>query len=324
MVFVRTPAFMQTRPDQSFFGLQYLQSNLEQAIWYIYNPDYRYTHSIVLSLFGTIAAVFLLVKGLPALRKGTLSNKAFVLLLVGCVVVANTTLVLCNFWGQLSDPAASRFALPLFLWFALCVAWLLAEWRKTRSVPAWITAAVAFGIASSVASSAEQSATKSLWIGRQYEWLFEKMEEPQHKEALIIAHPSGPILFNRAALSLEEAEANKWKIKECLRLQLYPEILVVEKWIVNYQTGKEEPYSNSRALDLKQEALCGENLTALSASFVKEKVAEYRMGTTVVCRLFRIVDVTGPDSEPPESYTKEGYPFENVLAQMKHIQSALP
>jgi hypothetical protein len=324
LVFANNPGFTQTRPDQAYFGLQYLPGNAERAVWYLFNLDYNTTNSAVLSLIGILSLVALLVRTISMRRLILQRAEHVVLGLIGVIIVALLMLVLSNFWGQLDDQAASRFSLPLHLLFICAFAWLIREWREGRPFPTWLLLPITFSIAFAVSSATQNVSTRRLWVGREAAWFLRELAAESHRGALVIGHPVALIVYNHPAVGIEVAEASKWKINECLKNHLYPEILVLERWSVDYRTGEEKPYSDDRSLDFKNDLSVGEYLTALSPSFKREKVSETRIRPNVVSRISRIIAVEGADAVPPASYTNETFPFKNIQSYTKHVYSMLP
>jgi len=324
-VFIHTPVFTQTSQSQAFFGLQYLQGNVEKAIWYLFNVSFSTTNSAVLSVVGTISLVAFCVKIGSRWRKLLEQDNDVLLVLLSAIVISNAVLVFSNYWGQLDDPVASRFALPLHLMFICCFAWVVQGWRRDSHMPLWMFSVIGLAIVLAVPAAAVNSSTRMLVQGREFAWFFNEIGTPAHRNALIISNPIGPILYNHPAIDFDVAEKNKWKINECIKNQIYPEILVLERWSTNFRTGEEVPYSENRIMDLNNKGMIGgENATALGGAFKKEKIAEIRLRQNVITRISRIVGVDGEEGKPPEAYQNEKYPFETREAFYQHQFSALP
>jgi len=324
-VFTHTPGSFQTDPGQSFFGLGYLLENTGRAVWYLFNPSLSATNSFWFSAIGLVSAVAFVVR-VMSLRKDFLENDDNkVVALIGLFILGNTVLVLCNFWGQWDDPAASRFSLPLHLLFVCCFASMATEFARKRPISTWVPVSImTVAFAFSVPAAAQNCATRMLWQGREYTWFLEQLDKPTHRGALVISQTLGPILYDHPAIDIQVAEVNKWKVSECLRNSVYPEIVVLERFVVDYQTLEERPYNEDKSLDYKTSVTSPEGITALSSSFKKEKIAEIRLRANVVSRISRIVAVEGPDAIPPKAYLDEVPPFENAGAYLRHVYSSLP
>lgn len=324
LIYVKTPTFMQTGAGQSYFSFEYLGDNMEKAVWYLFNFDYRMTNSSLLAIIGIIASVAFCVRMCTTWRKWLAEGEDVILVGLGVVIIGNFIVILCNFWGQLDDPVASRFCLPLCMFFICSFAWLIGRWRGSKPIPVWLAGLAVLGVITSVPAAAHYTSTRALMKGREYAWLLETIRTPEHQSALIIAHPAGPILFGFSAIDYDTAERYKWKIGECLKQHVYPEILVLESWAIDLQTGLERPYSDDRSMDVKKLKTLAEGRTTLGPAFKKELVAELRIRPNVITRICRVISVEGLDSVPPEAYLKDKVPFENIGAYYRHVYSMLP
>jgi len=301
LAFVQTPGAFQTNPGQSFFSLQYFPDNLERAFRYLFDPSFAGSNSIILSAFGIVAVIAVSLRLVSRWRDLVWNGEDALLGGLLLVVLLNVLLVLCNFWGQWDDPVATRFSLPLHLLFIWCIGYSLKEMFTQRAIPVWVpVVAVVSGLVLSTAAAARSYPTREMLPGREYAWLFEEIAKPSHQGALIIAHPVGPIVYGHAAVGMEVAEAAKWKIHECLRLGLYPEILALERVCIDVTTGQEVPYDQAKGWDIKSLGSAGSSV--LSNAFKKQIVAEVHWRPGVISRVVRIV---GVEAEPPAISSSE-------------------
>jgi len=324
LIFVETKALQQTAEGQNYFDVINLVGNAEHAVFYLFSVSLRSTNSAFLASAGIVALVFLCVRSFRIWRELRRAGEDAVVLAMGVIIVGNFVLVLCNFWGQLDDPTASRFSLPFHLLLIVAMLFIIRELRRIRAFSGCWYLVIAFPLAFAGSISAWASATSTLWQGQEMEWLFSILKEPQHRGAFVIAQPVGPILYNHPCISLLAAEENKWKISECLKNNFYPEILVLERYTLDLQTMKEVPYGVDRIYDLKKDKLTGDNVTALSGSFRKEAVAEIRTRPNVITRISRITGVDEESARPPKEFKKSGPPFKDLREYNQYISDILP
>ncbi len=325
LVFVKSPNLFQTIQGQSYISLGHLVGNLEQAIWYLYNFDLTASNSIILSILGSVSIVAFFVK-IFSMRKGFLKQEDEVLLILfSLFVVAATGVTMSQFWGQWSDAAAARFSLPMHLLFIFCFARVAGEFLKTRFLSVWVpVSAFVAAIVLSTSSAVASYATRALWSGREYAWFIKELDAPRYRDALVISHSIGPIIYNHAAIGVEVAESSKWKINECLKNGIYNDIVVLDRLIIDKETLQERSYNTDRAWDINRVSGVGDSGGALSAAFKRETISEIRLRGNVISRMSRIVKVEGPDAVPPKEYLERGPPFKTMQDQMMHLFSALP
>ena len=324
LIFVSTPGFTQTAPGQLYFSIGYLAENAVHAVWYFFSMSFLSTNSPILSAIGVISIIVFFAKMATGLRRLLVDGDEVLLLLTVGVVSFNFLLILCNFWGQIDDPSASRFSLPLHMISILCFAWVISGWKRQKPIPKWLAAFPVFAVVMAVSAEAGTGATRALTQGQAYDWFLMEIAAPAHSRALIISHPVGPIIYNHPAISMEVAEENKWKISECLKQQIYPEILVLEIWSIDCQTGAEIHYNEDKNLNIRKGAFMTDKTAALSSSFKRVKLSEARLLPNMIVRMSRVVGVESADAIPPDSFLKEKPPFEDLMAYNKHIYSILP
>ncbi len=108
-----------THKDQ-VFGTGFLGENLSEAGKYLFHFGQTNSNSILLSVLGLVALVFFLIVALPRMRRYVQDDAPrLVLALFTLAVLTSFALIMCYHWGQLTDPVASRFCLPLLLVAAL-------------------------------------------------------------------------------------------------------------------------------------------------------------------------------------------------------------
>jgi hypothetical protein len=309
-IFFSNPGFLQTKPDQEFFSLNYLSDNLAHGLVYLFQFSQDGTNSLLLTILGLLAFVFFAFYVVRNGRKIFLQGSDVVLVAVFSIVCVNTGIALCHFWGQWDDPAATRFSLPLHFLFIVALARVMKEFLKGRDLPASIVVPIgALSLILGISPAVQHFATREMVSSDEHTWLIDSLKKNPQAHILAIADSSlGPILYNNPAISNELAAVHKWQINECIKRHVYDEIWVLERFSIDHATLKEMPYSGK----------------ALDDDFVREKVAELWLRPNVVARISRIVRVEGKNAIPPESFTKAAPPFPDMDSYVKYLYSMYP
>ncbi len=117
-----------TDKDQ-VFSLGFIGENLQDAARYFFHYGQTNSNSLLLSLLGLTAAVCFLAYALPRLGRFTQDQHSHLVLASFLLaVLASFALAMGYHWGQLTDPVASRFCLPLLLMGALAAPLTLKKW----------------------------------------------------------------------------------------------------------------------------------------------------------------------------------------------------
>jgi hypothetical protein len=310
-VFMSEKDFFQTLPGQAFFSLHYLPDNLGRAIYYLFNPGFGSTNSFLLSASGLFAAGFfalLLLRNIG--RWYQQRSPEIVLVGIALVVVGTTLLGLVNFWGQWDDPLVSRFSLPLQLLMVLLILRIAVEFLKTRLLPKWgPMVAGAWLVLFAAPASAQHFLTTDIVTAGEYRWYLDFLSHKDPSETLTLSGSSlGPIIYNRPAISFDAARAHRWEVNACLDGEFYREIIVLQRFKLDFKTGK---YVET-----------GPSL--LGAGFKLETIAERRFRPYLVSRISRLVEVDLTHVSAPPGFDAEKPPFENNDAMLTHLWRKLP
>lgn len=286
-VISNSPVMWELRPGQtSRFSLEYLGGNLHGAWEFFMAAGLPLANARALAVAGVIAmlgvawrlaARWRQWRGLPALPAS--------LLLFGSGVVAITTLMMFYYWASFNDPMASRFALPLYLMFILCVV-AVAGWAD-RLLPASLLGLIAAGAFTLAVSSPKQAYHFYSHMGN---------DELAWEQRVIAARPPGTrlILTNKStlpwmiatspAILIERARAVADRLAEHLHLPDFKEILVTQSM---------RPTSADGQYQLVPEE-------ALPDWIHLELLAERRFGTKLA-RISRVVSIDLPADFMPSS-----------------------
>ncbi|MBK9990374.1 MAG: hypothetical protein IPP19_06495 [Verrucomicrobia bacterium] len=308
-ILMAIPGSLETKPGQDYFGFYYFPDNAKRALLYLFTLDFDSSNSFILSLFGSIALVFLIVAVFVRRRTFFASEKDTLLFALITIMIATSILTLCNFWGQWDDPVASRFSLPLCLAFILIIGRVVGELWRSRPVPYWLPAlSFSLALAFSVPAAVRSFATHELISAQENAWFENVLSTRSKQRVLAIADSSiGLILYGYPAVSTGKARTVKWKLNECLKNRTYDEIIVLERFLSGTAKVAEVPFDGR----------------ALGSDFVREAIAEVRFRANTITRASRILRVEGIDSLPPDEYVKEDF-APNDERYIAHLYKALP
>ena len=129
--------------NEQAFSWSYFWNNLDEAGKFLFNFGQGLSNSLLVSLAGVMALGFFagyLIIQFHEIREKEPANIVLTLFL-GTVMLC-FGLVMCYHWGQLSDPVASRFGLPLLLMFVLTTTVTITRWPR----PFLLSILVLFGV----------------------------------------------------------------------------------------------------------------------------------------------------------------------------------
>jgi hypothetical protein len=276
--FSANAGFFQTKPGQPFLSFIYLWDNVEVAIYYLFRLSLDSTNSVLLSVAGIFGAGYFLFLTWKKTKQWFLQrNEDIVLLFIFIVTGVSTVLVLCVFWGHWDDPMVSRFSLPLQLLLLLLLLRSTVEWLKSRPLPKWTLLFAGLWIVLFAApASARLYQTNHSITGREYAWFFRYLADKDPATTLVVSGTViGPILYNMPTIAIGSARDRRWQIKTCLDEGVYREIIVIQRFKIDFASGK----------------FLETGPTVLGDGFTLETIAEKRFHPDLISRISRIVDV---------------------------------
>ncbi|HTB80953.1 MAG TPA: hypothetical protein VK717_08710 [Opitutaceae bacterium] len=304
------PSRFQLKPGQTAFALANFYDNFSHAIVYLFGCNFNETNSLLISVAGIIALVFLvmlLARGFTgSVRTGSSDT---VLACILAVVFVNTVIEFSYFWGHWDDAMVSRFSLPLQLMLVLAVLRVLREFLKHRPLPQPVLlAAVTWILLFTAPVNARHFASGDIYTAQEYSWFHDYLATKSPAETLSVTASSlGPILQGYPAISIDAAKALKWQLKACLEGGFYREIIILQRFQIDNQTGK----------------LVEKGPSQLGDGFVLQTLAELHARPNVVSRISRFIDVKG-EVKPPPHFDEEKPPFEDDDALVGHLLRKLP
>jgi hypothetical protein len=308
-VFVSNAGFFQTGPGQAFLSVHYLLDNAEVAMFYLFYPSYDSTNSLLLSVLGLFGVAFFVFLAVTKIRQWVSQRKEdIVLLFIFVVTCIDTTVALCVFWGHWDDPMVGRFSLPLQLLMVILTLRITVEFLQSRPLPRWTMVLAGMWVVLFAApSSTRHYQTNNIITASEYRWLFKYLAHKDPTSTLTIAGSClGPILHNMPAISISSAKLSRWQVKTCLDEGIYREIIVIQRFIMDYKSGK---YVESGP-------------EPLGPGFKLETIAEQRFRPDMISRISRVVDVDMTKVHPPDGLEKA--PFKDQEAFVNDLIRKLP
>jgi len=304
------PTRFQLKAGQKAFALANLPDNLNHALYYLFNWDIDSTNSFLLSALGMIALVFLVwLLAKNFVRNLRTGGDDLILTFAGMVVGSNIVIALTYFWGHWDDVMVSRFSLPLQLMLALAVLRVTREFFKQRAVP-WpaLFAVWAWIFLVTAPAEARHFASSDIVTVQEYNWYHDYLAKKSPAETLSVVSSSiAPILQNYPAISVDEAKAAQWQLKACLEGEFYREVLVLQRFQIDKQTGKLFEIGPSQ----------------LGDKFVLQTLAERRVRPDIISRISRLIDVK-EKVKPPARFEAEKLPFKDDEELVGHLLRKLP
>jgi hypothetical protein len=307
--FLSNAFFFQTKPGQAFISVHYLLDNAQVAMFYLFYPSFDNTNSVLLSVLGILGMAFFIFLAGQKIKGWFLQRKEdLVLFFIFVVTCLNTIVALCVFWGHWDDPIVSRFSLPLQLLMVILTLRIAGEFLKTRLLPKWTLVIAGMWIVLFAApSSTRHFQTNHILTAREYSWLFEYLAHKDPASTLTVTGSCiGPILHGMPAVSIAAATLGRWQLKECLDEGIYKEIIIFQRFKMDYGSGK----------------YVEDDPAVLGDGFKMETIAEKRFVPDRISRISRLVDVDMTNVHAPDGVGKP--PFKDQDALVNNLIMKLP
>jgi hypothetical protein len=283
-----TPALWELREDvASRFAAKYFIGNLGHAAAYLFDFSGNELNSWWLSLVGIPALIWAVIALMRVRKSWKTAPPAFIAAaLFSLAAIANLTLLMFYFWGQLDDPIVARLVLPLNVVLTLAIVAAVEHMSPYRQQHAYrllvagaLITFLGFGTRA-IAFNADrnQLATEIAW---EEQWV---ASQPPRSRLIITNKSSlGWLVRKISSISVSRARNAAPQIEFHLRNSTFQEVLVT-------QYLRPTTLEGGFQLDPRDE---------LPASYVLEPLVESRIGA----RLLRISRVTRIDL-PPEPAVK--------------------
>jgi hypothetical protein len=279
-VYVGNPGFFEShRMGVESFSRAFLDQNLSEGIYFLFNWDGRMVNSPLLSLVGIVSLLLCLVKFLRAAPK-LLRDGDPLLAVVGLIGfgVGFAVLTLFYFWGKWTDPIAARLSFPLQLAFLVSALYACTLFLKTpgRLRVAQVVAGI-FILGYTLPASARHQATKDMTPSYEASWSVDYVLTHCDETTLFLGASSLPFVCNeRPAMGFAVAAHNEDLLKLQWPKTPYRQILVLQDLVFNAETHQWEVWR-------------GSNLTPTLPGMVLEPVTEHVFVSGYLARISRLV-----------------------------------
>jgi len=279
-VYVGTPGFFEShRLGVETFSRTFLDRNLGENIYFLFNWDGRMVNSPLLSLVGIVSLLLCLVKFARSVPKMVKDGDPL-LAVIGLAGfgLGFAVLTLFYFWGKWTDPIAARLSFPLQL--ALLVSTLYAGTlllkTRQRLRAAQILAGI-FVLGYTLPASARHQATKDMSGSYETSWAVDYILAHCDESTLIVSESSLPfVCHERPAAGFAVAAHNEPLLQLQWPKTPYRQILVLQDLVYNAGTDQWEVWR-------------GSNLTPTLPGMVLETVTEHVFVSGYISRISRLI-----------------------------------
>lgn len=280
-IFQADDQFKQTNGN-AMLSFTHVPDNFAAAFAYLFDWGQKYSNSILLSILGCAAFVFLTVE-LVRWFKGRYSKDIYLLAfsIVGFVVISNVILALNYFWGEWTDPRVARFSLPLQFLFAATVPLSIRYCFKLKKIPTWVLlGVVVFTVCNTSSKSRYINENDGLLLAPACEWSIKWVnEKTKNANSFIISDACiGFILHGYAALSIDSANSIIEYVQSVHESDLYDDILFVEGFWYDE--------------NLKRLSVPG--FTKRAIYFITEPLDQYKVNDSISFQISRLIRIEEP------------------------------
>lgn len=298
--------------DDHAFGIDYIGSNLQHAMRYLFVPNMDLAGSPLLGALGVLALAGLLVYIVQASRRDEKVAPQFKALgWVGGAVGLSFGVLLSYHWGQLDDPLVSRLVLPLVGVMGLAGCAIRPLLLPTVQMGRFLVGVLVFwlvGYAVPVMNQHRYSQI-NVHIGI-FRWARQEITRIGARSPLIITNQDRLwFIYGVQALSLPEAASRLPQIDFHRSVRTFGEVYIIQNFIDDPTTKQMTPLRGSRFVD----------------GVVLETVAEKPFYPFNVARISRIKEIDLDRAAKDKSAVEEFEVFRNPSpAEMKTWRDLLP
>lgn len=290
-----TPVLWELRDGyEARFSTLFLRQNLAHARDYFFSLSPEMANSVWLTLAGGLAGSLAAWRLARRLGRGDgFGTVEGALGWIGVGVLINLGLIMAYYWGDLSDPVASRLALPLHMLLAILVGWMVM-----RAPEAWRSRAV--GLALGCALLAYQAwglrvnaRLNQLNVVETVQRWEQRVVEARGLGTRMVVTDKSPLFWyaqGMGATSIVRASARAEGFAYHLAHHTFGEILVTQALRASTPEGDFQVETPHR----------------LPPEFVLEPVAERRVGARL--QRISVLKEIRMDARPPEALSSEDQP----------------
>ena len=279
-VYVGNPGFFEShRIGVESFSRSFLNRNLSEGIYFLFNWDGRMVNSPLLSLVGIFSLMLCLVKFVRSAPK-LLRDGDPLLAVAGLIAfgLGFAILTLFYFWGRWTDPIAARLSFPLQL--ALLISALYASTLLLNTPQRLRIAQIVGGIfilGYTLPASARHQATKDMTASYEASWSVDYILTHCDESTLVLSASSLPFVCNeRPAMGFAVAAHNEDLLQLKWPKTPYRQILVLQDLVFNTETNQWEVWR-------------GSNLTPTLPGMVLETLTERVFVSGYLARISRLI-----------------------------------
>jgi hypothetical protein len=299
---------------EAFFDIANLPAHVSEAVFYFFNFDLDSTNSTLLSLFGAIGLVALLVQVTTAIRarKPSATEVLFAGFSLWALVVY--LFVLTQFWSSPIDPLAARFSLPLMFLLAVVAGWFVAQLETFAARPRLVCGAlVLWGVFVALPATSRASQTRLLAPAWADQYFLRYAATRDRHTTLFATASTAAFISNRYASCLTYRIGRfPWAYVRAVKAGLYHDVLVLQL----FEGGRGGVWQPRAGHDI-------------ASNVVLETVDERIVGPFMLARISRFVGyrksdgtLVTPASDDAEVNIKQG--FTDYAAWQKYRFSLYP
>jgi hypothetical protein len=287
-VYVANPGFFEShRMGIEPFSWAFLNGNLAENLYFLFNWDGSMVNSPLLSVVGIVSMLLCLVKFARSVPT-CLKNGDPLLAVISLIAygLGFTVLTLFYFWGKWTDPIAARLSFPLQL--ALLISTLYAGTlllNTTRRLRVAQIVAAMFILGYTLPVSFRHQATKNMTASYETSWAVDYIRTHCDESTLVLSPSSLPFLCHqRPAVGFAVAAHSESPLL-LQWLTHYRQILVLQELVYNPGTNQWEVWR-------------GSNLTPTLPGMVLEPITEHVFVRGYLSRISRLIRYEPPAGIP--------------------------
>ena len=265
------------------FGLHFIGENLRYASDFLFAFNDMQPNSLLLSLLFVLSCIACASALIRRKQNLSLSTPAALsIMAVSSIILVNFLILMAYHWGQLSDPAATRLALP-FILFQLFVVVLIVGWCRFRSTWQLLLCAVVAIYYFSVTrpACARTNFLNTTIRNAECDYLVKLANESQSRSNLIISDRSlASSIALQSSLGAEQALQQLDKLELHHRLHTYDNIYVVYLMLTKQAIEGLDSFDGISSLKER-----------LESSFKMETVDEIKFNDAIYLRCARVTEV---------------------------------
>ena len=268
-----------------FFSPRYFTENLGEAVDYFFFHPITSSTSVLVAVLGLIGVANLLAHLLTHGRTTRPSSFVISFSPVIFVVFSVLILILFNYWGQLTDYQAVRFALPVFMGMIPVIAWFFHHNKLTspKHFVFWFALTGIYCVAFTLPSQSQHHTTNSMIPSFAREFATNYARERGTDRTLFVSKATlGIIAYDRPAIPITFADAHPDRLIDGYRYGHYDYIFTDQ--ILSYDRDLEAFTVNS-------------SLGALGEDYRVETILIERYSPLLAFRIARVVAIRNSEGE---------------------------